>query len=269
MVKLQALDSQNVRKPSAMRRTFVLKNSEGAADFAVNKWHELSVASVAEQGYFSVALSGGKTPLAFYQKLATSRHPLSWDKTHIFFADERFVPYTDKASNYRLINGHLLSRIAIPRENIHPVPVNGLTLEQSAKRYEFAIRAFFNISDDRLPLFELVMLGIGEDGHTASLFPGTLSLRETKRLATPVIIDRFPAERISITLPVINSAKNVIFLVTGKRKAAALKAILEENVGSMPAAQVRPLRGTVLFILDEDAASLLSARKGCDLPLRR
>jgi 6-phosphogluconolactonase len=218
MVKQQAPDSPNVIEPGAIRRTLVFRNSEAAADFAVNKWLELSIASVAARGYFPVALSGGKTPRSFYQKLATSRYPLPWDKTYIFFADERFVPYTDKASNYRTVNGHLLRRTAIPQENIYPVPVKGLTLEQSAKHYESQIRTFFNISDDRLPRFELVILGIGEDGHTASLFPGISPLREDKRLAIPVITDRFPSERISLTLPVINSAKNVIFLVSGKKR---------------------------------------------------
>jgi hypothetical protein len=153
MVKLQALDSPRVKELSAMRRTLVFSDSEAAADFAVNKWLELSIASVAEHGYFPVALSGGKTPLVFYQKLSTCRYLLPWDKTHIFFADERFVPYTDKVSNYRLINSHLLSRIAIPQKNIHPVPLKCLTLEQSAKHYEFDMRTFFNISDDRLPPF--------------------------------------------------------------------------------------------------------------------
>jgi 6-phosphogluconolactonase len=242
------------------RQTRVLKNKEAVAEFAVDSWIELATASVAENGRFAVALSGGRTPIDFYQKLAICPHPLPWDKTHIFLADERFVPPDDRDSNYRMINEHLLSRIAIPKENIHPILTQGFTIAVSAGKYEADIRNFFKIGDTDVPVFDLIILGIGMDGHTASLFPGTASLQETKRLAIPVIADASPAERISLTLEALNNAKNIVFLVTGESKADAIKRILEDKTRPLPAAQVRPAQGTVLFLMDEDAASRLSSR---------
>jgi len=236
----------------------VLRDKEAVAEFAVNTWIEISTQSVIAKGTFTVALSGGKTPITFYQKLSTSRHPLPWDKTHIFLADERFVPHDDNASNYRMIQEHLLSRIAIPRENLHHILTEGITLEGSAEKYEADMRTFFRIGDNDIPVFDLIILGIGADGHTASLFPGTASSQGTERLAIPVIADTSPSERISLTLGVINNAKRICFLATGEGKADAIKALLEDKARGLPAALVKPARGTVLFMLDQGAASLLS-----------
>jgi 6-phosphogluconolactonase len=240
----------------------ILIDKKAVTEFAVDTWIELATASVAEKGVFTVALSGGRTPIDFYQQLAACSHPLPWDKTHIFFADERFVPPDDKASNYRMINEHLLSRIPITKENIHPIMTEGVTLEESAKEYEADIRTFFRIGLDDIPVFDLIMLGLGEDGHTASLFPETASLQETKRLAIPVIADASPPERITLSLGVINNAKNICFLVTGASKANAIKTILEDKASTLPAAQVKPTQGTVLFLIDQAAASLLSGTGG-------
>ena len=238
----------------------VFQDKEAVAEFAVNTWIELATASVAEKGWFVVALSGGSTPINFYRQLAVCPHPLPWDKTHIFLADERFVPPDDRDSNYRVINKHLLSRIAIPKENIHPILTRGFTIEVSAAKYEADIRTFFKIGDADIPVFDLIILGIGKDGHTASLFPGTASLQETKRLAIPVIADASPAERISLSFRVINNAHNICFLVTGSSKSAVIKEIIEDNKRMLPAAQVQHRGGTVLFLMDENAASRLSSR---------
>jgi 6-phosphogluconolactonase len=244
------------------KRIRIVQDKEALAEFAVDTWIELATASVAEKGVFTVALSGGRTPIDFYQKLSVCRHSLPWDKTHIFLADERFVPPDDRDSNYRLINDHLLSRIAIPKENIHPILTDGVTLDESANEYEADIRTFFKTGDADIPVFDLIILGIGKDGHTASLFPWTASLYETKRLAIPVIADASPAERISLSFRVINNAHNICFLVTGSSKAAVIKKIIEDNKRMLPAAQVRPVQGTVLFVMDEGAASRLSSRRG-------
>jgi 6-phosphogluconolactonase len=235
----------------------VLRDKEAVAEFAVNTWIELSTAFVAK-GVFTVALSGGKTPIDFYQKFSVCRHSLPWNKTHIFLADEHFVSPDDKDSNYHLINEHLLSRIPISKENIHPIMTEGVSLEESAKQYEAYIRTFFKIGDTDIPAFDLIILGIGKDGHTASLFPGAASLMETKRLAIPVIADTSPPERISLSLKVINNTKNICFIVTGKSKAAVIKVILEDKTSTLPAALVKPTQGTVLFLIDQAAASLLS-----------
>lgn len=249
-------------EPHADSKIRVLQDKEAVAEFIVNTWIEISRQSVAEKGWFAVALSGGRTPSDFYQRLAACQHPLLWDQTHIFFADERFVPPDDKASNYRMINNHLLSRIAMPKKNIHPVLTEGVSLEESAKKYEADMRTFFKIEDNDTPVFDLIILGIGEDGHTASLFPNTAALQETKRIAIPVIVDASPSERITLSLGVINNAQNICFLVTGTSKAAAIKAILEDKASALPAALVKPVQGTVLFLIDSAAASLLSSKGG-------
>ena len=248
--------------PHADSKIRVLRDKKAVAKFAVNTWIEISRQSVAEKGWFAVALSGGRTPIPFYQQLAASPQSLPWGQTHISFADERFVPPDDSASNYRMLNYHLLSRIPIPKKNIHPVLTEGVTLEESANNYEANIRTFFKIGGNDIPAFDLIMLGLGEDGHTASLFPGTAALQETKRLAIPVIADASPSERITLSLRIINNAKNICFLVTGKSKAAVLKEIIEAKDNALPAAQVTPTQGTVLFLIDQTAASCLSSKGG-------
>lgn len=240
----------------------MLQNKSAVTEFAVNTWIELSTASVAEKGVFTAALSGGRTPIDLYQQLAACPHPLPWNQTHIFLADERFVPPDDNLSNYRMINEQLLSRVPIPKKNIHPVLTGGVLLEESAKEYEADMRTFFNIGDNDTPVFDLIMLGIGEDGHTASLFPEGDFLQETKRLAIPVIADASPSERVSLSLGVINNAKNICFLITGEDKAFATKEIVENQDSTLPAALVKPTQGTLLFLLDQAAASLLSNKGG-------
>ena len=239
------------------RNIFVFSNNEGAADFAVNKWLKISSQAFADKGYFSAALSGGKTPVDFYRRLVVSKNIVSWDKIHIFLADERFVPPHDKESNYGLIKEHLLNHVKIPDENVHRIPTEGITLERSARRYEEDIRRFFRSEGDSIPQFDLIMLGIGEDGHTASLFPGASSLTVTERLAIAVTTDRIPHNRISLSLPVLINAKQIIFLVTGTAKARILREVIEDRKGTLPAALVLQQGRTVFFGLDAGAASLL------------
>jgi len=240
------------------REILVFGDSQGVANFAVNKWMEICTKSVRNKGFFTVALSGGRTPIDFYTMLSARGNQLPWEKTHIFLADERFVPSSDKESNYRLIREYLLSHIDIPEANIHPVQTEEITLKQAAERYEDDIGNFFNIQGDRIPVFDLIMLGMGEDGHTASLFPGTPSLEEKRRLTIPVIAVKAPNKRISLTLPVLNKAKHIIFLVSGEDKAPAVKEMLESRDSELPAALVKPEHGSLLLVIDEAAASLLS-----------
>lgn len=246
---------------SNSREILIFSNSDAIADFAVKKWRDISTQSVECQGVFAAALSGGRTPLDFYERLSTYRGTLPWDRTHIFFADERYVPPDDKDSNYNLIQQHLIRKIDIPPQNVHPVSPEQDTLEHSATRYEKDIRGFFGIRGDAFPAFDLTMLGIGEDGHTASLFPGTAALHESRRLAIPIIADRFPQERISLSLPVLNNAKNILFLVSGGKKAKVMREILEDEDTALPAALVQPSKGSVVLLLDGPAASLLSMKR--------
>lgn len=242
------------------RNIFVFSNNEGAGHFAANKWMEIAAASLTHKDYFTVALSGGKTPVDLYKRLCVYKDIFSWEKTHIFLADERFVPAYDKDSNLGLIKEHLLNHIEIPDENLHTISTEDITLEQSAKKYEEDIRRFFHLGDDQFPDLDLIMLGIGEDGHTASLFPGTPSLAVTRSLAVPVTTDRVPHQRISLTLPVLMNAKQIIFLVSGVNKARILKEILENRKSPLPAALVQRRSKTAYFVIDQGAASLLSDR---------
>ena len=243
---------------STTPKVCVFRDSKAASDFAVNKWMEISHESVKNKGFFTVALSGGRTPIDFYTMLSASKNRLLWEKTHIFLVDERFVPPSHKESNYRLIQEYLLNHIGIPKGNIHPVQTEKTTLDHAAGKYEKDIRKFFNIQHDKIPEFDLIMLGIGEDGHTASLFPGAASLKEKRSLTIPVIADKAPHERISLTLPVLMNVRHIIFLVTGATKARVLKEIVGDRKSRLPAALVRYGSRSVYLVMDEDAASLLS-----------
>jgi len=147
--------------------------------------------------------------------------------------------------------------VKIPDENVHRIQTEGITLEQSAKKYEEDIRRLFHLGDDHFPDLDLIMLGIGEDGHTASLFPGTPSLAVTRSLAVPITTDRVPHQRISLSLPVLTNAKRIMFLVTGANKAKRVKEIIEDEECTLPAALVLQQSRGAWFVLDESAASLL------------
>lgn len=236
----------------------VFSSKEKIADFSINQWMGISSQSVAERGRFCVALSGGKTPVDFYKRLAFRGNDLPWEKTHIFLADERFVPTSHKDSNYGMIKEHLLDHVSVPGKNVHAISTEGVTLEQSAREYEEDIRGFFRTVEGQFPAFDLIMLGIGEDGHTASLFPGTAFQAETKRLAVPITNDKIPQQRISLTFPVLTNARRVIFLVTGEGKAPVLKEIVENRDSTLPAALVRQRCKETYLVTDKSAASLLS-----------
>ena len=239
---------------------FVFDRYDKISDFAVKKWEEISADAIRDKDFFAVALSGGKTPAGFYEKLSNHRKGFLWNKTHIFLVDERFVPSHHEESNYRMIKHHLLDGLRIPTQNIHSISTQEDTPEKSSESYEKDLRNFFQLKSGEIPAFDLVMLGIGEDGHIASLFPRTSSLAESRRLVVPVNRDRLSDKRISITLPVINNAENIIFLVSGYNKAQVMKEILEEKNMMLPASRVNPGKGKVFLLMDEKAASLLSSR---------
>jgi 6-phosphogluconolactonase len=236
------------------KEVLIFKNLNMAADHAVRKWTEIAEKAVNEKGSFSVALSGGKTPAAFFQKLA-KKNKLPWNKTHVFMVDERFVPYHDENNNYRMINEILLRHANIPAKNIHPISTTVESPQASAMKYERELNSFFSTR----PGLDLVLLGIGDDGHTASLFPGTPSLKEKKHLAIAAPPSgTILSYRITITFPVINNAKNILFMVAGDNKAPVIREVIEEEKSRLPAAKVRPLKCSPVFLLDKAAASLLS-----------
>jgi 6-phosphogluconolactonase len=248
-------------KTDNIKEIHIFSTMKQMADYAVKTWAEISHAEIKHKKFFSAALSGGKTPAAFYEKLS-GETSFSWEKTHIFMVDERFVPYESDENNYHMINRMLLRHVNVMPRNIHPILTSEASPQASAERYEQDILSYCKTVRSKIPLMDLILLGIGEDGHTASLFPGTPALREKKRLATFVVPgDRSKNERITITFPFINNAKTIIFLVAGENKAKKIKEIIEGKNSSLPAAMVRPAEGKLMFLLDEAAASLLTAGK--------
>jgi 6-phosphogluconolactonase len=239
----------------------IFGNGRAAAGFAVDKWIEACTESVGSRGYFAAALSGGRTPIDFYKMLSTRGKELPWAKTHLFLADERFVSATAEESNYRVVRECLLNQVDIPKNNIHLVDTEEVTLEMAAVKYEEDILNFFGSEGDRIPEFDLIMLGIGEDGHTASLFPGAPSLEEEKRVAIPVVAEKPPHKRISLSLPVLIHARRIIFLVIGSEKAGAVREIVEGSESRLPASLVRRMARSAYLVMDEGAASLLSSRQ--------
>jgi 6-phosphogluconolactonase len=236
----------------------VFDDAAKMTEFVIGEWKRISSEAVGERGFFAVALSGGRTPLPLYRALAARRDIGPWDKTHVFLADERFVPVTDADSNNRMIRETLLDAVDIPSSNFHAVPTGLPDAESAAKKYEEKLISFFGLRDDGLPVFDLILLGLGPDGHTASLFPGSSALQEKRRLVDSAVLGDARHDRITLTFPVINSARNVLFLVTGKEKAEALREVAEERNAALPASSVAPGRGRLLFLADQDAASLLS-----------
>ncbi len=227
--------------------------------FTAERIRLLSDTAIADCGRFTAAFSGGHTPIGLYTELARDPATFDWKRTDIFLVDERAVPFEDSRSNFGMIKKTLLGAVPIPRENVHPMPVDRVDLHAAAKMYEDEIRAFFHAPPGIMPRFDLVLLGIGEDGHTASLFPGSPLLQERTRLAAAVPEDEGRTARITLTLPVINSARHVIFLAAGKTKAPIVKLVVEEGDDRLPAKLVRPEEGSLSFHLDREAASLLGA----------
>ena len=227
--------------------------------YLIERWEDISHKGIERRGYFTVGLSGGKTPIAFYQKLAEWENKSFWKRTHVFLVDERFVSFEDEDSNYRMLRETLLGKIPIPQENIHPITTGKVSLEGSGMEYEKDLKSFFKLSKGQFPNFDLILLGIGEDGHTASLFPGSNALNERHRLTAAVVLDEKRHDRITLTLPVINHAEHVIFFVIGANKAPVLKKIIVGDDQSLPASLVRPESGRLVFVIDRQAGSQLYA----------
>lgn len=209
----------------------------------------------------SVALSGGSTPRVLYELLSDPREPfraqIAWDQTHFFFTDERHVPPDHPDSNYRMVHEAMFSRVPLPQQNIHRIPAENPVAEDAAKHYENDLRKFFG---EAIPAFDLILLGLGEDGHTASLFPHSPALKETERLVAAPWVEKFNAYRISLTLPVLNNAKSTVFLVTGASKAEILNEVItaKTNPDLYPAQAISPTNGAVSWLVDKAAARLCS-----------
>jgi 6-phosphogluconolactonase len=214
---------------------------------------------------FTVSLSGGSTPEALYRLLADRGEPfrdrIPWSLIHFFWGDERHVPPDHPESNFRMAKSALLDTAPVPPGNVHRIPAEEPDAARAAGEYEAELRSFFQLSRGEAPRFDLVLMGLGEDCHTASLFPGTRAIHERERLAVAHWIEKLGAFRITLTPPVFNAAARTIFLVSGSKKAAAVRAVLEGDFDPdrSPAQIVRPVAGSLVWMVDRAAARELGS----------
>jgi 6-phosphogluconolactonase len=218
--------------------------------------------AVSQRGRFTIALSGGSTPKSLFNLLATNaRTSLPWDKMFFFWGDERHVPPTDPDSNYGMANEAMLSKVPVAPGNVFRFQAENPDAAGVADAYDKTLRKFFQLGPDALPRFDLILLGMGPDGHTASLFPGTTAIQEKSRLSVANWVDKLKTHRLTLTLPVLNSARTDMFLVSGTDKAPVVRSVLEDDVPGeqYPAKLVRPKDGKLIWLLDRAAASALSS----------
>jgi len=226
---------------------------------AAEEFASQATAAVRSRGRFTVALSGGSTPRSLYTLLAQN-HSLPWYKVYFFFGDERHVPPDSPESNYRMAREALLSKIPTPGTNVFRVPAEDPDATEAAKAYEQTLRRFFDLPAAGFPRFDVVLLGMGPDGHTASLFPGTSALQEKSRWVVSNWVDKFKTDRITLTLPVVNNAAVVMFLVSGQDKASPLKEVLEgtEPGELLPSKLIKPREGELIWMVDRAAGAQLA-----------
>ncbi|HEV2697331.1 MAG TPA: 6-phosphogluconolactonase [Terriglobales bacterium] len=222
---------------------------------AAEKFCSLGSGAIKGRGKFTVALSGGSTPRGLHQELATHfASGLDWSKVFFFWGDERHVPPDNSDSNYRMANETLLSKLPIPPGNIFRVPSEFPDARQAAAKYEQTLQQFFRPEPDSFPRFDFILLGMGPDGHTASLFPGTAALQEKNHLVVGNWVEKLNTFRITFTYPVLNSAACVMFLVNGDEKAEMVRRALKDPTANLPCQKVRPDDGELLWYLDKGAA---------------
>jgi 6-phosphogluconolactonase len=236
----------------------VFETAEQVALAAAERFVECAAAVHGEISRFSVSLAGGNTPRLVYELLATERFKdrVEWSQVHLFFGDERCVPADHPDSNYALVYATLISKVPIPTNNVHRIVGEG-NPNESARLYENELRIFF--AGSTWPRFDLVLLGMGEDGHTASLFPNSEALQEMSRWVVATRNPQSGQDRITLSLTVFNQARRVMFLVTGTKKAQRLKEVLRPQAGAaqLPAQAIAPVAGKLEWLADAAAASLL------------
>lgn len=240
-------------------RIMIAKDVDDLAARAAEIFKAAATTRVDKRGRFAAALSGGSTPRGMHRLLAsaTASSGVPWEHVHLFWADERCVPASDPESNLGNAWRDLLTHIPIPRDNIHFVR-GDFPAEEAAEEYEMELIEFFELTEGELPVFDLIFLGVGRDGHTASLFPGQRVPHDETRLVIAVKGGIPNVGRATMTYPVLNRARCIVFLVAGREKAETVKVLLEGDQSELPAARVKPLQGEVIWLLDQEAASLLA-----------
>jgi 6-phosphogluconolactonase len=256
---------------SPQREIVVCHDAKALAEEAAERIIAEAQSAISVRGRFTLVLSGGSTPQRTYQLLAQPerRSKIDWSKTWLFFGDERCVPFDDPRSNFRMAAEALLKPLRIAADHVLAVPVEGGSPAQCAAEYERRLRKFFGApAGDGFPHFDSILLGLGDDGHTASLFPGKPALGETEAWVawSPPSVLPPPVDRVTLTFPVLNAAREVMFLVAGEKKAPVVREILEDRSDDHvhPAVGVKPTDGNLTWLLDEAAAKLLRQKRGAN-----
>jgi 6-phosphogluconolactonase len=249
------------------REVQILPDAAAIARRAAERIIESAAAAVKERGVFTISLAGGSTPKTLYTLLATDpafKSKMPWDKTQFFFGDERHVAPDDSESNFRMANESMLSKLSLKPEQVLRIKGEYEDAEKAAKEYEQTLRSWFKLSDGQLPRFDVLLLGMGEEGHTLSLFPGTKALHDNGRLVMSNWVGKFFTTRITTTAPVASNSALVIFMITKADKALALKAVLEGpyEPEQLPSQLIQPKSGKLLWLVDTTAASKLAAGTG-------
>jgi len=245
--------------PSKKRRVIVRQTAEEAAAFGAELVKTIICETAGARGVCHLALAGGTTPRALYGILArqATSGEVPWDKVEVFFGDERDVPHDDVESNFGMAHRSLLDHLPIPVSHVHPVPADSSDLEAAATEYEQTIRKNVAAGPKAIPQLDLILLGMGGDGHVASLFPSSSGLEEKGKLVVVCFVPILGRSRITFTFPLINAARNIILLVTGADKAGAVTRLLGEDKQAkkgLPAAGVDPTGGVLFMVLDAAAA---------------
>jgi 6-phosphogluconolactonase len=239
----------------------ILKNLDQVSTASAETIIEVAIAAIENRSIFRIALSGGSTPKTLFTKLASDpdfKKQMPWKSTHFFWSDERTVPPDHSDSNFRMAREAMFKHVDVSETQIHRIHAEMEDPNRAAQEYENEIRQHFNLNAPQLPEFDLILLGMGPDGHTASLFPGTDALREQKRLVVSNWVPKFNTHRITFTVPLINAASTVMFLVCGEDKAATLKAVLEgpDDPEVFPSQLIKPA-GDLIWFVDQAAGKLL------------
>jgi 6-phosphogluconolactonase len=247
---------------TAAPEVLVFPDLAAAAAEGAERVATICARAVASRGACAVALSGGETPKPLYAALVSDPHRrrVPWERLEVFWGDERCVPADDPRSNYRAARDLLLSKVPVPAERIHPMPGDTADHQAAAAAYEETLRALLPSTADGWPRFDLVLLGLGDNAHTASLFPHTAVLRERERAVAAEFVEDAGMWRMTLTVPVLTRAAEIVFLAAGAAKAAAVHAVLEgpADPDEVPAALIRPVDGRVTWLLDSPAASRLN-----------
>jgi 6-phosphogluconolactonase len=242
------------------RELTIVPDAAALAEAAADAFVEAATSAVAARGRFTVALAGGSTPRTAYELLATPPRSarVPWARTHVFFGDERGVEPGHPDSNYGMAHAALLAKVPIPAAQVHRIRGEAGDPEEAARDYARTLAEVFGTRRGELPRFDLVLLGVGVDGHTASLFPGSPAVKEVFRpvAAVHAAAAAIP-QRFTLTLPVLNAAARLVVLVAGAEKAKVVRAALGDRGAALPAAMIAPAEGRLTWILDRAAAALL------------